>query len=352
MDGGPGLVTAAPATAEDEVPTRRDRRVRSPLVAPLVALLVALALAGCASEEVRTAEELVLEGYPAASGAEEEEVAQQALGALAEVEPAPGWQVWRTGLSDEVRRGAADILVDHLDAVMEAAGAEPGPPHPAWIEVTPEEVARVLRHVLEDELAGERVARATGARMEAELAPRVAEPDREVQRAAAGWMAATSAVLDELGTDVERRWFRAATLGSLEAAERRARDEGGDAPWGMLAAAYGAYLDGFEERWSELTWITALDVFVVPLRWMQQDPAAVQELALTDVPEWDLEEDVVERWREGEDVAEDPEVLELALAWGEWLDTVEARGVSELRGEVGRATRPLRDPEGWRQDAG
>jgi hypothetical protein len=363
MDGEPDIVIAS-ATTEDGGPRGRARRVASSAGvrrgagAPstrrarllLGALLLALAAGACTSEQASTAEELVLERYPAASGAEAEEIAAQALASLAEVEPVPRWQVWRRDLDADVRRGAAGIMADHLDPVMDAAASQPGTLGPTTIDVDPEEIARALRHVLEDDAAAERVARATGERMEGGLAPELAEPDEDLQRAAAGWTATTNAVLDELGDDAERHWYRAATLASLEAAEERARAEGGDTPWGMLAPAYARYLDDDETRWGSLTWATTLAVYVVPLRWMQQDPAAVRQLARTEAPEWDLDAGIVERWREGDDISEDPEVLELALAWGQWLDEVEGRGLSELRGALGQATRPLRDPEGWRED--
>jgi hypothetical protein len=64
-----------------------------------------------------------------------------------------------------------------------------------------------------------------------------------------------------------------------------------------------------------LRWSSALAVYADPLRWMQQDPAAVRELARTEAPEWGLDEGIVQRWRTGEDVSDDPEVLEFALAW-------------------------------------
>jgi hypothetical protein len=363
MDGEPDIVTAD-AIPEDEMPLGQDRRVASGAAARrgarrgaarparllLGALLLALVAGACAPEQVGTAEELVLERYPSASEAEAEEVAQQALVALAEVEAVPRWQVWRGDLDTDVRRGAAEIMADHLDPVMASASPPSRTPGTDRLDVEPEVIAGALGHVLEDEAARERVARATGARMEAGLAPELGEPDAELQRAAAGWMTTTNAVLDELGDDAERDWYRAATLASLEATAERARAEGGDAPWGMLAAAYAGYLDGDEARWGSLTFAGTLSVYVLPLRWMQQDPAAVRQLAHTDVPEWDLDAGTVERWREGDDVSEDPEVLELALAWGQWLDEVEGRGLSELRGALGQATRPLRDPEGWRED--
>jgi hypothetical protein len=310
MDGEPDIVNASAITA-DGGPTGRIRRA----LALASALLVMMVAGACTSEQARTAEQLVLERYPAASGAEAEGAAVQALASLAEVDPVPRWQVWRRDLGADVRRGAGEIVTAHLDLVMEAAGSQAGPPRPTRSDLQPDQVAGVLRHVLADEAAGERVARATGARMEAGLTPELAEPDEELQWAAAGWMGATDAVLDELGDEAERRWYRAATLASLEAAEDRARAEGGDAPWGMLAAAYARYLDDDEQRWNGLRWSSALAVYAVPLRWMQQDPAAVRELARTEAPEWGLDEGIVQRWRTGEDVSDDPEVLEFALAW-------------------------------------
>jgi hypothetical protein len=58
---------------------------------------------------------------------------------------------------------------------------------------------------------------------------------------------------------------------------------------------------------------------VLAPRWMERAPDAVEELAVAPPPAFEIPDDIVERWRDGEDVADEPEAAALARVWEEWL---------------------------------
>jgi hypothetical protein len=324
------------------VPSWRRRRVRRGAVAGLLAL--ALALAACSSAEDDEIAALLDERGDAAT--------EQVLLRLAEVESRPWWRGGQA-VSDDTLRDVAERTATDIDRVAAVAGADlEGMGDAAWEELDARDLVRALTHLMEEPEARDRLARATATWVEGALpATPEDELDPALRRDIAGWARAVDAALEAAGSEAGRSYYRTATLASLAAADARARAEPTDPPWALVGHVHLAWQEESDEDgviWDAGRWVQVLERFVLAPRWMERDPDVVEELAAAPPPTFDLPDDVVEHWREGEAVADDDGVAALAEAWETWLvdEPTESDLVARLQGStrVAHPAVPYRTP--------